>query len=151
MIGTRVKELRTFMTDAKRKLWHALRSRGVGAKFRRQVPLGPYIADFVSFDAKMIVEVDGGQHASSVTDQERDRYFVNRGYRILRFWNNDVLSNPDGVLQTISAAIHPSPGAPLRGAPPSPSRTRVYPSSAIHKVAEIGNIRLPLGEGKEQA
>ena len=129
MIAPHVKQLRTFMTDAERKLWHALRSRGVRAKFRRQVPLGPYIADFVSFDAKIIVEVDGGQHASSVTDQERARYFVNRGYRVLRFWNSDVLSNLDGVLETISALTSPSPGAPLRGAPPSPSR----------------------GEGKEQA
>jgi very-short-patch-repair endonuclease len=117
----RAKQLRTLMTDAERRLWYVLRSRGVGVKFRRQVPLGPYIVDFVSFDAKVIVEVDGGQHADNKRDVARDRYFTGRGYRVLRFWNNDVLSNPEGVLESIDAVIHPSPGAPLRGAPPSPS------------------------------
>jgi very-short-patch-repair endonuclease len=122
MVAPRVKQLRTLMTDAERRLWYVLRSRGVGAKFRRQVPLGPYVVDFVSFDAKVIVEVDGGQHADNKRDVARDRYFTGHGYRVLRFWNNDVLSNPEGVLESIDAVIHPSPGAPLRGAPPSPSR-----------------------------
>ena len=124
MVAPRVKQLRTFMTDAERKLWHALRSRELEAKFRRQVPLGPYIVDFASFDAKVIVEVDGGQHATSATDQDRDRYLIDRGYRVLRFWNNDVLANLDGVLETISASVSPSPGARLRRAPPSPSKGR---------------------------
>jgi very-short-patch-repair endonuclease len=110
------------MTDAERKLWRALRARSVGAKFRRQVPLGPYVVDFVAFDVRVIVEVDGGQHAASTTDHRRDQYFRERGYRILRFWNNDVMSNLDGVLTTIVAATNPSPGALLRNAPPSPSR-----------------------------
>lgn len=110
------------MTDAEQKLWRALRSRGAGSKFRRQVPLGPYIVDFVCFDAKLIVEVDGGQHSENPRDAERDRYFVNQGYRVLRFWNNDVLKNLEGVLIRITefASADPSPGA-LR-APPSPSR-----------------------------
>jgi very-short-patch-repair endonuclease len=108
------------MTDAERKLWRALRSRSIGSKFRRQVPLGPYVVDFVCFESKIIVEVDGGQHATSATDPIRDQYFIGRGYRVLRFWNNDVLKNLEGVL-TVIAGIHPSPGTPLRGAPPSPS------------------------------
>jgi very-short-patch-repair endonuclease len=109
------------MTDAERKLWRALRSRSTGAKFRRQVPLGPYIVDFVCFETKVIVEVDGSQHFENDNDARRDRYFLERGFRVLRFWNNDVLLNLTGVLETIFAATHPSPGTP-RGAPPSPSR-----------------------------
>jgi very-short-patch-repair endonuclease len=120
MIASNVKRLRTNMTDAEQKLWRALRSRGVGPKFRRQVPLGPFIVDFVCFEAKLIVEVDGGQHADSQRDASRDRYFTNHGYRVLRFWNNDVLKNLEGVLIRITEFADPSPGA-LR-APPSPSR-----------------------------
>ena len=123
MVSANAKKLRAAMTDAERKLWHALRGRGIDAKFRRQVQLGPYIIDFVCFDSKMIVEVDGGQHNESRRDQVRDSYFIERGYRVLRFWNNDVLSNLEGVLTMIVAAIDPSPGfAPAGAQPPSPSR-----------------------------
>jgi very-short-patch-repair endonuclease len=101
MIAPNVKRLRTFMTDAERKLWRASRSRGVGPKFRRQVPLGPYIVDFVCFDSKLIVELDGGQHVENARDARRDRYFSDQGYRVLRFWNNELLSNEQGVLATI--------------------------------------------------
>jgi very-short-patch-repair endonuclease len=121
MVALRAKQLRVNMTDAERKLWRSLRSRSIGPKFRRQVPLGPYVVDFVCFESNLIVEVDGGQHATSKKDVTRDRYFVDRGYRVLRFWNNDVLQNLEGVLTSISE-IDPSPGAPQRGAPPSPSR-----------------------------
>jgi len=130
MIDKRVKRLRTFMTDAERKLWYALRSRSIGAKFRRQVPLGPFVVDFVCFDSKLIIEVDGGQHGANARDVGRDRYFSERGYRVLRFWNNDVLSNIEGVLTRISQHAAPSPGAPLRGAPPSPSRGEGKTSTA---------------------
>ena len=78
MVAPHVKQLRTFMTDAERKLWRNLRSRSLSAKFRRQVPLGPYVADFVCFEAKIIVEPDGGQHADSKTDVVRDGYFAER-------------------------------------------------------------------------
>ena len=121
MVAPRVKRLRVHI-DAEQKLWRALRSRGIGAKFRRQVPLGPYIVDFVCFESKLIVEVDGGQHSENKRDAIRDRYFIDQGYRVLRFWNNDVLSNLEGVLTMIAGAIDPSPGASLRDAPPSPSR-----------------------------
>jgi very-short-patch-repair endonuclease len=97
----RVKQLRASMTDAERKMWRALRSRSIGPKFRRQVPLGPFIVDFVSFERNLIVEIDGSQHAGSARDAARDRYFKQRGYRVMRFWNNEVLQNLDGVLQTI--------------------------------------------------
>jgi very-short-patch-repair endonuclease len=122
MIAPHVKRLRTFMTDAEQKLWRALRSRGCGAKFRRQAPLGPYVVDFVCFESNLIVELDGGQHAENPRDAKRDRYFTDQGYRVLRFWNNDVLKNMEGVLIRITELVeaHPSPGA-LR-APPSPSR-----------------------------
>jgi very-short-patch-repair endonuclease len=126
MTAPHVKHLRTFMTDAEQKLWRVLRSRGVGLKFRRQVPLGPYIVDFACFDSKLIVELDGGQHAESERDAKRDRYFTGQGYRVLRFWNNDVLKNMEGVLTRITEFADPSPGSPpaLRsgGSPPSPSR-----------------------------
>jgi very-short-patch-repair endonuclease len=86
------------------------------------VPLGPYIVDFVCFEPRTIFEVDGSQHADNSRDKRRDRYFEERGYRVLRFWNNDVLVNLNGVLEAIFAKTHPSPGTPLRGVPPSPSR-----------------------------
>jgi very-short-patch-repair endonuclease len=122
MVAGNVKRLRTDMTDAERKLWRNLRSRNLGAKFRRQAPLGPFIVDFVCFDTKTIVEVDGGQHADNSKDRARDMYFTNRGYRVLRFWNNDVLKNLEGVLTRIVEVTDPSPGSPPNGEPPSPSR-----------------------------
>jgi very-short-patch-repair endonuclease len=98
--------LRGRMTDAERKLWFALRDRRFARfKFRRQVPLGRYIADFVCFDARLVIEVDGGQHAASMRDKLRDRWFVANGFRLLRFWNNDVLSNLEGVSTTIAEAL----------------------------------------------
>ena len=111
MVAPRAKQLRVNMTDAEKRLWRALRSRSLALKFRRQVPLGPYVVDFVCFDSKLIVEVDGGQHATSTADARRDQYFADRGYRVLRSWNNDVLSNLEGVLTSILGS-HPSPGAP---------------------------------------
>src|SRR6185503_6238121 len=111
MIAPNVKRLRTYMTDAEQKLWRVLRSRASGAKFRRQVPLGPFVVDFVCFEARLIVELDGGQHADNPRDTRRDRYFSDQGYRVLRFWNNDVLKNMEGVLTRITEFADPSPGA----------------------------------------
>jgi very-short-patch-repair endonuclease len=126
MIAPNVKKLRTSMTDAERKLWWVLRARGAGSKFRRQVPLGPYVVDFVRFESKLIVEVDGSQHADNRRDVVRDRYFTDQGYRVLRFWNTDVLKNLQGVIACIAELVDPSPGSPssLRSdrSPPSPSR-----------------------------
>ncbi|HET7124015.1 MAG TPA: DUF559 domain-containing protein [Bradyrhizobium sp.] len=92
-------------------------------KFKRQALIGRYIVDFVSFQKCLVVEVDGGQHAESEDDLRRTRWLESEGFRILRFWNNEVLSSTGGVLDVIMAAgINPYPGTPLRCAPPSPTR-----------------------------
>lgn len=113
------RKLRREMTDAERKLWWKLRGRQMdGFKFRRQVPIGRYVADFACMEAKLIVEVDGGQHADDPSgDIERTRCLEGVGYRVLRFWNHDVLKDTDAVCLAIAEA--------LRGLPPtqpSPSR-----------------------------
>ncbi len=98
--------LRKRQTDAETRLWRHLHNRDLsGHKFRRQVPLGPYVVDFVCFDAKLIVEADGGQHAGSARDQERDAYFRERGYRVLRLWNMDILKNIEGALTVIEQTV----------------------------------------------
>ncbi len=98
------------MTDAEHRLWLYLRAhRFVDAKFRRQQPLGPYIVDFVCMKAKLIVEVDGGQHMDRPEDLVRDAWLRSNGYRVVRFWNHDVLSDTDSVLERILELLHPSP------------------------------------------
>jgi very-short-patch-repair endonuclease len=105
----RVRELRRNSTDAEMKLWFAVRDRRLaGFKFVRQKSIGPYVADFLCRDRKLVVEVDGGQHAESTHDQIRDAFFTSEGYNVLRFWNSDVLGNIDGVLQTILASLNSS-------------------------------------------
>jgi very-short-patch-repair endonuclease len=100
------RRLRRDSTDVELKLWNRLRSRLLnGHKFVRQTPIGPFIVDFVCRDRWLIVEVDGSQHADNPTDVERDQWLTGRGYRVLRFWNNDVLKNIDGVLETIADAL----------------------------------------------
>jgi very-short-patch-repair endonuclease len=108
----RARQMRAQPTDAERKLWWHLRHHlpAPGAHFRRQVRLGPYIVDFASHSAKLIVEVDGGQHAERLeADAARTRFLETEGYRVLRFWNNDVLQNIDGVLEVIQRAIATTP------------------------------------------
>jgi very-short-patch-repair endonuclease len=98
--------LRLRMTNAERKLWYALRDRRFqDFKFRRQVPLGHFIVDFICFEARLIVEADGGQHADSLRDKYRDRWFAANGFRVLRFWNNDILSNLEGVMTVVAEAL----------------------------------------------
>ena len=100
------RRLRRQATHAETKLWFALRDRRLGgSKFVRQEAIGPYIVDFVCREKKLIVEVDGGQHAESARDHVRDQILAADGYRILRFWNSDVLSNRDGVLSMILAKL----------------------------------------------
>ncbi len=100
-------------TDAERRLWWMLRDRRMAAfKFRRQVPVGPYILDFLCKEALLAIEADGGQHASSAADGVRTAWLAARGYRVLRFWNGEILSNPDGVYEAILTALEdraPSP------------------------------------------
>jgi len=102
------------LTDAERKLWQLLRSRQLGnVKFRRQVPIGPWIVDFVSFEQRLIVEADGGQHNENIKDTARDADLNSRGFQVIRFWNNEILANAEGVLTRIVEALEraPSPGA----------------------------------------
>ena len=100
------RRLRGRQTDAERKLWFAVRDRRLsGFKFVRQEAVGPFIVDFVCRDKRLVVEVDGGQHADSAEDAARDAFLAGEGYRVMRFWNNDVLSNRDGVLTVILEAL----------------------------------------------
>ena len=112
------RQLRTEMTDAERVLWRQLRSEQLGGhKFRRQHPVGKYIADFACIERRLIVEVDGGQHNGSVHDVARDAWFKGKGWQVLRFWNNEVLANVEGVGMTIRQACGVGGISP----PPQPS------------------------------
>lgn len=104
---TRARELRQFSTDVEKLLWSRLRARRLeGFKFRRQTWIGPFIVDFVCPEAKLVVEADGAQHGEAIEyDPRRDRLLADRGYRVLRFWNNDVSNNMEGVLTAIAAAL----------------------------------------------
>jgi very-short-patch-repair endonuclease len=103
--------MRAAPTEAERKLWWHLRHRipMPGTHFRRQVRSGPYIADFACHSRRIVIEVDGGQHDRSVADEKRTKVLEASGYRVLRYWNNDVLSNIDGVLEDIVSAITTTP------------------------------------------
>lgn len=104
----RARKLRRDMTDAEKRLWYALREALPKARFRRQCPIGPYFADFLIFSAKLIIEVDGGQHsteASQAYDNRRTAFLKAEGYRVLRFWNHDVLANTDGVIEVVAGAL----------------------------------------------
>ena len=93
-------------TEAERKLWFLLRGRRLGgAKFRRQVPIGAYIADFVCFENKLVVEADGGQHAENDRDVIRDQWFLREGYTVVRYSNRDILANPEGVFIDLMSRV----------------------------------------------
>ena len=100
----RARTLRQNSTNAEQTLWQRLRARQLdGLKFVRQEPIGPFVVDFICREQRLIVEVDGGQHADNARDRERDAFLPHIGYRILRFWNNEVLGNIGGVLERIHA------------------------------------------------
>ena len=105
----RARALRQDLTKAERIIWYGLRAHRLdGASFRRQTPVGPYIVDFVSHTAKLIIEVDGGQHfdaAAEARDKRRDAFLVEKGFRVLRFSNLDVMTNRRGLLETIATAV----------------------------------------------
>jgi len=97
------------MTDAERKLWFRIRNNQLGVKFRRQQPIGNYIADFICFEKKLVIEIDGGEHLENKRDEARDKWFRKQRFQILRFWNNEVLANLEGVLKIIKEKLSPSP------------------------------------------
>jgi very-short-patch-repair endonuclease len=117
---TRARAFRLSPTEAERKLWWHLRHRlPISAThFRRQVRLGRYIVDFASYGLRIVIELDGGQHAmQSKRDATRSKFLESEGYRVLRFWNNEVLRNIDGVLEVIQSAVRatPTPTPPHKG------------------------------------
>ena len=115
----RARKLRKESTDAETRLWLHLRAHRYGGyKFKRQQPIGSYIVDFACFDARLVIEIDGGQHADAArSDSIRDAWLAREGFRILRFWNNEVLENTEGVMQEILLSLQaPSPQpSPTRG------------------------------------
>ena len=114
----RARELRTNATDAERKLWPYLSARKIaGVRFNRQVPVGPFICDFVARGAGLVIEIDGGQHAERVAEDEtRTRKIEALGFQVIRFWNNDVLGNVEGVVAEIERVLRDRPS-------PNPSRS----------------------------
>ncbi|MEO6433989.1 MAG: DUF559 domain-containing protein [Sphingomicrobium sp.] len=113
----RAQALRNNPTEAERRLWTALRNRQIdGIKFSRQIPIGPYICDILSRDLRVVIEVDGGQHATDRKDAGRTAYLEGQGFRVLRFWNNQVLENLGGVIASIRSSMPtPTPPASERG------------------------------------
>jgi len=116
----RARELRKNSTDAEKALWKHLRLRQVGGnKFRNQQIIGQYIADFVCLEKCLIIEVDGGQHSEeSAHDRGRDKWLAEQGFRVLRFWNNQVLQETEAVKETIQQALTSTPppvSSPARG------------------------------------
>jgi len=126
----RSRSLRLRQTDAEQKLWQRLRGRQInGAKFRRQYPIGPYFADFCCVEQQLIVELDGSQHAErGAADEKRTTFLAQEGYRVIRFWDNEVLTYMTSVLERIATALkgpHPDPLPKVegerRGSTPVPS------------------------------
>ncbi|WP_395020011.1 endonuclease domain-containing protein [Dongia sp.] len=106
----RARDLRREMTEAEKKLWHHIRADQLeGNRFRRQVPEKPYILDFCCLKKRLVIEVDGGQHADNNADVQRTRWLERKGYQVLRFWNNEVLSNIEGVLAVIAEKLRSMP------------------------------------------
>jgi very-short-patch-repair endonuclease len=132
----RARILRADATDAERILWASLRTlKERGFHFRRQAPIGPYIADFACKKARLVIELDGGQHsqaAAQAYDETRTRFMSGRGYRVVRFWNDDVFRNRDGVVDAILRA--------LSAAPPDPRSARIdLPASG--EVKSSGKVK----------
>jgi very-short-patch-repair endonuclease len=114
----RARALRRASTEAEKRLWRALRVKLPQFKWRRQMPIGPYFVDFACFAEKLIIELDGGQHADAAGyDEARSRMIEAQGYRVLRFWNNDILSNTEGVLERIVQELSTSPSRSCAAGP----------------------------------
>lgn len=147
------KRMRGSQTDAERCLWSMLRAKRLAEwKFKRQEQIGDYIVDFVCFRARLIVEADGSQHAENSEDQRRDAYLAGQDFRVLRFWNNDILIDPEGVGTAILAALetplpNPSPARgeglygnriPHSSSPLAEEDSGAYPRSGLAELGEGG-------------
>jgi very-short-patch-repair endonuclease len=146
---SRVRMLRRNATEAEKRLRRALKEALPNLKWRFQVPFGPYAADFLCFSAKLVIEVDGGQHAEAAAyDAARTRFIESEGYRVLRFWNNDVLENTDGVIamiqNSLSSQERDGAAKPREG---KDSPVGQYPSLSSPGLATLGP---PLLEGEGQ-
>jgi very-short-patch-repair endonuclease len=106
MPNPKARQLRLSSTDAERRMWSALRDRRLMRyKFRRQHPIGDYIVDFACTRHALVIELDGGQHVDSAADAHRTAWLESQGWRVIRFWNHDVLTNTDGVVEAILRAL----------------------------------------------
>ena len=158
-LNSLARRMRNEATDAERRLWSELRGKRLGGhKFKRQEQIGDHIVDFVCFGRRLVVEADGSQHAESATDKARDHYLAQQGFQVLRFWNNDILTNIEGVATAILAALaaplpNPSParGEGLNGntslqssSPLAGEDSEAYPRSGLAKLGE-GDSGAPNG------
>jgi very-short-patch-repair endonuclease len=135
----RARQLRREPTEAEKSLWHALRDRRLaGRRFRRQHPVPPCIVDFACPAARLVVEVDGGQHAGSRGDARRDAFLIGQGWKVLRFWNNDVLGNLPAVLDRIVASLEGPPPRPSPACGEGGGRTAAAASGALPRVPGEG-------------
>ena len=116
-LGAIAKHLRRQGTEGEKLLWNHMRTKQVhGLKFRRQEPIGKYIVDFVCYKRNLVIELDGGQHAEQKQrDNERDNWLASQGFNVLRFWDNEVLTNIEGVLEVIRKITSPSPNPSRQG------------------------------------
>ena len=133
------RQLRNNLTDAERYLWHVLRQNNLGVKFRRQAPIGNYIVDFVCFDKKLVVELDGSQHIENPKDIIRDNWLKSQGFRTLRFWNNDVLKNRESVVNKILDTLTPPSPSPSRGGNRNRERNKAGGSASSGESAEASS------------
>jgi very-short-patch-repair endonuclease len=121
----RARRLRKNATDAEKVFWNSVRNQQMGTKFRRQWPIAGFVVDFVCLDRKLIVEIDGGQHLDNIRDERRTVVLNELGFRVVRYWNHEVLANIAGVLENLRGLLaDPSPGPRLRRGPTSPLKGR---------------------------
>ena len=155
-MNTRPRQLRRNASIAENRLWYVLRNRGFDRhKFVRQMPIGHYIVDFACREIGLVIELDGGQHATSATDTGRTAYLNSQGYAVLRFWNDEVVENRDGVLFAIRSVIGGTPSPDLRFAPATLSPMGrgirgIRAAASSHRQALARSIPLPIGERSPQ-